>query len=300
MPNEAPRSLSPHRFAPGFTGSPLDRLDHERDHPEAFAAYVADPRARLLRLNGLDPVTDRETGALSWGSLAEADEEAALALLGLLEGTPRFVSLGRVPPGRGHNAIFAMLDALPSGEAATYAAARSLVDWHSRHGFCPQCGTPTIIFRAGWARRCPQCAAEHFPRTDPVVIMLAEHEGRVLVGRQPRFPPHRYSALAGFVEVGESVEEAVARELHEEAGVRATSVRYLASQPWPFPSSLMMACVAPVESDAITLDRNELEDAKWVTRAGVRAALAGEPDAPFIAPPAYAIAHTLFRIWAEG
>ena len=130
--------------------------------------------------------------------------------------------------------------------------------------------------------------------------MLAEHDARVLVGRQPRFPPNRYSALAGFVEVGESIEEAVARELAEEAGVRATSVRYLASQPWPFPSQLMIACIAPVAGDTIVLDTEELEHAIWVSREEVAAALSGEPDARFQGPPAYAIAHTLFALWLAG
>jgi NAD+ diphosphatase len=119
------------------------------------------------------------------------------------------------------------------------------------------------------------------------------------VGRQASFAPGSYSALAGFVEVGESIEEAVARELFEEAGVRATSVRYVASQPWPFPSSLMMGCVAPVANDALTLDINEIEDAMWVTRAEVAASLAGDPDARFTSPPPLAIAHTLFRRWLE-
>ena len=133
--------------------------------------------------------------------------------------------------------------------------------------------------------------------------MLAEHgEGsraRVLVGRQPGFPPGRYSALAGFLEPGESIEEAVARELHEEAGVTASSVRYVASQPWPFPSQLMIACVARVEQDAITLDETELDDAIWVDRAGIAAALAGEADAPFLPPPPYAVAHTLLARWLD-
>jgi NAD+ diphosphatase len=192
-----------------------------------------------------------------------------------------------------------MLQQLAAPEAATYAAARSLVDWHARHGFCAVCGSDTTPIRAGWARKCGSCDAEHFPRTDPVVIMLAEHAGRVLVGRQASFAPGSYSALAGFVEVGESIEEAVARELFEEAGVRATSVRYVASQPWPFPSSLMMGCVAPVANDALTLDINEIEDAMWVTRAEVAASLAGDPDARFTPPPPFAIAHTLFRRWLE-
>jgi NAD+ diphosphatase len=133
-----------------------------------------------------------------------------------------------------------------------------------------------------------------------VVIMLAEHGDRVLVGRQPAFAPGRYSALAGFVEAGESIEEAVARELREEAGVVATSVRYVASQPWPFPSQLMIACIAYVADDRITLDPSELEDAKWVGRDQVAAALAGDATAAFGAPPRYAIANSLFNAWLRG
>jgi NAD+ diphosphatase len=127
--------------------------------------------------------------------------------------------------------------------------------------------------------------------------MLAEHDGRVLLGRQPRFPPRRYSALAGFVEVGEALEDAVARELFEESGVRVHSVRYVASQPWPFPSSLMIACTAQAEDDAIVVDTTELEDARWFTRQEVAAAMAGEPDSAFIAPPPFAIAHSLLAHW---
>lgn len=284
---------------PGFTGSPLQRIDHERDNPANIASMRADPAALLLRLDGLDPVAGEE-GRLDWGPLAEAGE-AELALLGLIEGVPRFVALNTHADANARSpALFRMLGDLPSSEAATYAVARSLVDWHARHGHCPRCGKATEPIRAGWARRCAADGSEHFPRTDPVVIMLAEHRGRVLVGRQPRFPPNRYSALAGFVEVGESIEEAVARELFEEAGVRATSVRYVASQPWPFPSSLMIACVAPVESDAITLDTKELEDAMWVGREDVVQALAEAEGARFLAPPAYAIANTLFHRWLAG
>ncbi|WP_231638957.1 NAD(+) diphosphatase [Sphingomonas profundi] len=286
-------------LTPGFTGSPLDRLDHERDDPAALAAHIANPRARLLLLDGLDPIVGAD-GTLAWGSLADAPADAELALLGLIEGTPRFAALTMPPADRGAYPIFALLAALPPGEAATYAAARSLIGWHARNHFCARCGTPTAVMRAGWARRCTVCDEEHFPRTDPVVIMLAEHGGRVLVGRQPRFPAGRYSALAGFLEVGESLEEAVARELHEEAGVRATAVRYVASQPWPFPSSLMIACIAEVASDEIVLDTKELDHAMWVTREDVAASLAGDPAAPFIAPPAYAIAHTLFVAWLAG
>ena len=152
--------------------------------------------------------------------------------------------------------------------AALWGTARSLNEWHNRHGFCGICGGETGIFRGGWGRRCGQCEAEHFPRVDPVVIMLAEHEGRVLLGRQPQYPPGCYSALAGFVEPGESIEEAVARELMEEAGVTVGAVRYVASQPWPFPGSLMIACIADADERALTLDAERARGRVW---AGARA-----------------------------
>ncbi|WP_407695703.1 NAD(+) diphosphatase [Sphingomonas changnyeongensis] len=293
---------------PGFTGSPLDRADRLRADAEALAAAMADWRARLLRLDGIDPVLSPD-GLLDWGSLAEADETAELLLLGLIDGRPHFVALDYALPEAATRspAIFRMLDLLPASEAATYAAARSLIDWHLRHRFCARCGSgDSRIVRAGWGRKCDACGTESYPRVDPVVIMLAEHDGRVLVGRQPRYPKGRYSALAGFVEPGESIEEAVARELWEEAGLRVRDVRYVTSQPWPFPSSLMIACVATADSPELVLDTEELEDAFWVDRAGVAAAMnagvgAGRAasDAPFIAPPPYAIAHSLFRWWLD-
>jgi NAD+ diphosphatase len=287
---------------PGFTGGTLDRADHLRHDPEALAAAL-DWRTRLLKLDGLIPaVTDDMR--LGWTSLADAPEDAELILLGLADGRAHVAAL---EPGLSHDDLPAMrnptlmaaLGSLAPGEAATYAAARSLIDWHLRHRFCARCGHETSLFRAGWGRSCPHCGAEHFPRVDPVVIMIAEHDGRALLGRGKGWPPGRYSALAGFLEPGESVEEAVAREIHEEAGVAVTGVRYIASQPWPFPSSLMMACVAQAEDDALNIDTNELESAIWVERDAVRRVLAGEPG-PFLAPPPYAIAHTLLTVWAAG
>jgi NAD+ diphosphatase len=196
--------------------------------------------------------------------------------------------------------VFRLLSMMSPKDAAIWGAARSVNEWHNRHRFCGICGTETGVFRAGWGRKCPNCGAEHFPRVDPVVIMLAEHDGRVLLGRQPQYPQGRYSALAGFVEPGESIEEAVARELMEEAGVAVRDVRYVASQPWPFPGSLMIACIASADSDVLSLDTNELEDAFWASRDEVEAALAGDPAAPFLAPPAFAIANTLLTRWSAG
>ena len=284
---------------PGFTGGMLDRADALRQDAEALARAAADPRARLLKLVECEPeVAD---GRLGWTSLADAPEGADLILLGLDDEIPHFAAHvpGTRVPSQRSAALLQALAALRPGEAATYAAARSVIDWHARHNFCANCAAPTTPFRAGWARACPDCGAEHFPRVDPVVIMIAEHRGRALLGRGRTWPPGRYSALAGFLEPGESIEEAVAREIAEEAGVRVTNVRYVASQPWPFPSSLMIACIGEAEDDTITLDTTELEDAIWVSRADVRAVLAGG-DGPFLAPPPYAIAHTLLTEWAEG
>ncbi|KQU48347.1 NADH pyrophosphatase [Sphingomonas sp. Leaf339] len=287
----------------GFTGGMLDRADALRHDEGALAAALADPSARLLVLDGLLPATD--DGLLGWTTLADLPAGAQPILLGLDGGgRPHFTALTagmRVDnaPAMRSPALMALLASLSGGEAATYAAARSVIDWHVRHGFCANCGTATVMFRAGWGRRCDACGTEHFPRVDPVVIMIAEHDDRALLGRGKNWPAGRYSALAGFLEPGESIEEAVAREVAEEAGVVVTDVRYVASQPWPFPSSLMIACIGRAASDVLTIDRNELEDAIWVSRADVRAVLAGEVG-PFIAPPPYAIAYNLLTAWAAG
>ncbi len=282
---------------PGFTGAGLDRADHLRLDEARLAALMAHQSARLLRLADLDPVLDAE-GRLDWTGYDGAGETIFLGLEGE---APLFAPLvSPASPGQRAWSVFRLLNMMSGRDAAIWGAARSLNEWHARHGFCGVCGSATVSFRAGWGRRCHGCGAEHFPRVDPVVIMLAEHRGRVLVARQRQYPPGRYSALSGFVEPGESIEEAVARELFEEAGIVASDVRYLASQPWPFPGSLMIACLASADSDALTLDEDELEDALWVDRAGVEAALAGAAGAPFLAPPPYAIAHTLFRRWIEG
>ncbi|WP_375403584.1 NAD(+) diphosphatase [uncultured Sphingomonas sp.] len=287
---------------PGFTGGTLDRADRLRNDPAALAAALSDRRARLLVLGpGYEPQVTPE-GRLAWTSLADADPDAELVLLGLEDDRPRFAQVTNEPGGSPFRSprLLGSLGEMRPGEAATYAQARAVLDWHARHRFCANCGSPSVVVRAGWVRRCGSCAAEHFPRTDPVVIMIAEHGGRALLGRQASWPAGRFSALAGFVEPGESVEEAVAREIHEEAGVRVRGVRYVASQPWPFPSQLMIACVAVADDDALTLDHNEIAEAIWVNRDEVRAVLAGG-QGPFLPPPPYAIAHTLLSEWAgEG
>jgi len=282
---------------PGFTGSTLDRADHLRLDPARVAALALRGDARQLRLDGLDPVLDGG-GRLAWD---EPRGEGETIFLGLDGEAPVFAPLVRLEGAPSSpRALFRVLDSMAPEDAALWGTARSLNEWHNRHPFCGACGKATAPFRAGWGRKCGGCGAEHFPRVDPVVIMLAEHDGRVLLGRQHQYPPGRYSALAGFVEPGESIEEAVARELGEEAGVEVSDVRYVASQPWPFPGSLMIACIAIAGDDVLTLDTKELEDAFWAGRDGVAAALAGEDGAPFSAPPRFAIARTLLESWIAG
>lgn len=285
-----------------FAGAPIDRADHIRANPDALAALM-NAQARLLRLDGLAPVLEAE-GGLSWGSLAEADPAGELVFLGLLDGQACFAPVApglALRPAPGMMELWQAMGRLNDAELALYGGAKMLVDWHARHGFCARCGQGTVLAKGGWQRSCrnPGCAAEHFPRVDPVTIMLVEHDGDLLLGRQPRFPPRSYSALAGFVEPGETIEEAVAREVHEEAGLRVANVRYVASQPWPFPSSLMIGCRATALSRDLTIDTTELEDARWFSRDEIARALAGDPAAPLTVPPRRAIAHQLLVWWLE-
>ncbi|MCC2601239.1 NAD(+) diphosphatase [Sphingopyxis yananensis] len=282
----------------GFTGAWLDRADQLRADDAALAQAQADPRARCLAMHGVDFIP-AEGGGLLWEAIDPMDDRPLL-LLGRDERGIGYFVREAVPSRRvdaRSRTIMRFLPSLSDQDLAVYGGARSLVDWHARHRFCASCGGETLVFRAGWGRKCGACDAEHFPRVDPVVIMLAEHQGKVLVARQPGFPPAFFSALAGFVEPGESIEEAVARELFEEAGIRVRDIRYIASQPWPFPSSLMMACMAVTDDPTLTLDETELEAAMWVDKADVRAALSGDMNAPFVAPPLLAIARHLLAHW---
>lgn len=284
--------------APGFTGSTLDRADHLRLDPVRIAELASSTSARMLALSELDPVLDAQ-GRLQWLPVEDVAPEE-LVFLGLDADAPRFARLVRTDPAARAWAIFGILGQMAPEDAASWGAARSLIVWHNRHGFCSNCGAATVPFRAGWGRRCEACSSEHYPRVDPVVIMLAEYGGKVLLARQPQYPPGRYSALAGFIEPGESLEEAVAREFMEEASLPVSNIRYVASQPWPFPSSLMIACIADASTHEIKLDETELEDSMWVTREDVAAALAGDEAACFGAPPHFAIANTLLRHWIDA
>ena len=281
-----------------FTGSRLDRADHVRADPERLAGYM-NWKARVLTLDGLMPSLD-ETNRLVWGTLADVPEDAELCFLGLDEGKACFAAVpprGDATPRMANPQLWSLMSTLQPDDLAIYGGARSLADWHARHCFCAQCGGDTKLAKGGWQRNCTACEASHFPRTDPVTIMLVEHEGRLMLGRGLGWPEGRFSALAGFVEPGESIEEAVAREVLEEAGVRVRDVTYVASQPWPFPSQLMIGCHSHTDSDELTIDETEMAEVEFFTRAQVQAAMAG--DGPFVAPPPHAIAHHLMQWWIE-
>ncbi len=285
-----------------FAGSPLDRADHIRVDDEALAGLM-NWRARVLLLDGLLPGVD-DAGGLVWGSLADVPENAELVFLGMMDGKAHFVPVpgeGAEGPAYAMPRAWQLMTQLSPPDLAIYGGARSLADWHARHRFCARCGSGTKLVKGGWQRHCDNCGADHFPRTDPVTIMLVEHEGKLLLGRQPRFPPKMYSALAGFVEPGETIEEAVAREIHEEAGVRVRDVQYIASQPWPFPSQLMIGCTSVADDPELTIDTTELEDARWFTREELEAArAAGEAGTDLLYfPRPFAIAHHLVTWWLD-
>lgn len=274
---------------PFFSGPGLDRADPLRAFPEKLADLARSEDARELVWRDGVPAIDGG-GRLEWAPVRDAP-----LFLGLADGNPRFSPLAK--PATEAFSVMPLLAQLEAEQAPLFAAALSLARWHSIHRFCANCGHLSEIARGGWSRTCPNCSAEHFPRVDPVVIMLVEHEGRVLLGRQPHYPPARYSALAGFLEVGESIEAAVAREVKEEAGIEVSDVCYVASQPWPFPSSLMLACHAQALSDELVIDTAELEDARWFSREEVRDSLRGAETSSFGAPPRTAIARTLLERW---
>ncbi len=300
-----------------FAGNPLDRAGDQRNSPDWLAEQAASPEAlSLVFWQGRPLLEDHADGPrLAWIALTHArdlirDDDREL-FLGLWKGAPCFaVEFEGVAdpaadnpgaPVRGLGAFSELREAaavLSGPDAAMAGGAKSLFDWRRRHGFCANCGQESETACGGWKRICPACKAEHFPRVDPVTIMLPVFEGRCLLGRQASWPVGRMSALAGFLEPGETIEEACAREVKEEAGLTVTAVRYHSSQPWPFPSQLMIGLIADVSDDDATPDQTELEEVAWLTRDEARAVLAGTHAIQ--APPKFAIARTLLEAWVEG
>lgn len=286
-----------------FSGAWLDRRSESRGEPEWAAAAAAEPGTRyLLSIGTLHLVYRSPHAGIAFldaaDPLVRAADPGRLVLLGWYQGT-RCVLLDAMatppdlPAGTGLEELRPLLTELPAAEAAVLACARALLVWRARHQHCGVCGAPTAPRQAGHCLRCTssECGNEFFPRLDPAVIVLVSDGDRALLGRQPTWPPGRYSALAGFVEAGESLEDAVAREVREETGVRADAVSYFASQPWPFPSSLMLGFNASASRhEPIRLD-GELEDARWFSAAELAAGAAR------LLPPPYSIARRLIDSW---
>lgn len=303
-----------------FANNPLDRAGHLRSDPDWLAGQFASDSALMVPMWRLSPLVlpeiaageGRDVGWLPKGAFADAlRPDSLVVFLGLnRRGKPLFavdISHMSNPEDSGPfkglgvfedlRALAAMGD-MTRTELAILAQAKGMLDWHMRHGFCAQCGGASSIREGGYKRVCDSCQAEHFPRTDPVVIMLATHGEDCLVGRQKGWPDNMFSALAGFMEPGETIEEAVARELMEEAGIGVDAVRYMGTQPWPFPGSLMIGCIAKASDREINLGDDELEDAKWISRTEAQSSMAG--NGPLGVPPEMAIAHQLMKAFAEG
>jgi len=304
-----------------FGGGGLDRAAELRNDPGILRQIWHRPEALVLPLwRGKPLVSPTGLGWIACDDGVVAERFAEAAFLGRADGAPRFaVDLSDWHPDELPQSLDSFLDIseqrhpdLPGDhvfaelrremtqlspvEAELAATAKAILGWHRSHRFCARCGAESLPSQAGWQRDCPACGAHHFPRTDPVVIMLITHGNAVLLGRAPAWPEGMYSLLAGFVEPGETVEAAVRREVFEETRIRVGAVSYLASQPWPFPSSLMIGCRGDAETLEITPDPAEIDEALWVTRETLLAVLAGEHDT--IRPAREgAIARFLLEMW---
>ncbi len=298
----------------GYGVNHLDRLAALRDDPDFVAGLEGAPGTRHVVFTGDIPLLRQHAGGLD--PFFRADEIAGLgidretALLGRDDEGAIFASLidqTSVESGEGDAGLvsidlrsLAVQGLLEAPLLGMMAQAKSLLHWHNRHRFCANCGATTRVAAAGWKRICQSCEAQHFPRTDPVVIMLVTRGDYCLLGRQARFQPGMYSALAGFVEPGETIEQAVRREVAEESAIRVGAVAYHASQPWPFPASLMIGCFGQALSREITIDLTELEDVRWISRDEAKAMFAGAHPEGLQAPNPIAIAWHLLRAFAQG
>jgi NAD+ diphosphatase len=296
---------------PGFVTHILDRAAHLRGDDAKLLTLEGHRDARAYVINRDSLVVKREASGprvlLGIDEALKFGANPGTVFLGLRDGAPVF-GMGISPAAvetlltREDVAVtelrgMVMQGVVPAHQLSAIAMAKSLVNWHQRHGYCANCGSRTAMREGGWKRDCPNCKAEHFPRTDPVVIMLVTSGDKVLLGRQKHFPPGMYSCLAGFVEVAETIEDAVRREIFEESGVRCTDVRYYMTQPWPYPSSLMIGCTARATTEDIVVDRTELEDARWFDRREATLMIKREHPDGLAGPHPFAIAHHLLARW---
>ncbi|HXD46345.1 MAG TPA: NAD(+) diphosphatase [Pseudolabrys sp.] len=297
----------------GYTDSRIDRAAERRTDAAGIAALTRDAHAGVYVAGGELIVAKKGAPNAPLFTFAEAQALAPVTetiFLGLDNGAPRFgagiaQSAADALKARDDLLVTDLRSIAVQGLVAPehlppIAEAKAILHWHARHRYCANCGTLTETLDAGWRRDCPNCKAQHFPRTDPVVIMLAIDGDNCLLGRSPRFVQNMWSCLAGFVEPGEAIEDAVRRETVEEAGILCGRVRYFASQPWPFPMSLMIGCFAEAKSRDITIDTTELEGARWFSRDEVADMLLRRHKDGLTTPPPVAIAHHIVRAWVEG
>jgi NAD+ diphosphatase len=298
----------------GYTQSLIERAAERRLDAAWLEASLKDPRT-LTYVIGVEMIVMKKGGA-GHDPAFTPDEARALApstetvFLGLHNGAARFgtgISQASAEALKSRDDLFIIdlrsiaVQGLAAAEhLPPLAEAKAMLHWHARHRFCSNCGVKTDVVDAGWKRACPACKTEHFPRTDPVAIMLAVRGDRGLLGRSGRFAATMWSCLAGFVEPGESLEDAVRREILEEAGVTCGRVKYLYSQPWPFPMSLMNGCFAEALGDDIKMDANELVDCRWFTKDECAAMLMRKHPDGLTCPPPVAIAHHIIRSWVES
>ena len=275
----------------GFCGGSLDRAAAFRSDPAWIAARRADPTAKLLRLNG--DKTRIEANSLHY----ETPVGEETIFLGL-DPTGHAIFAGEsvepIEPAQDLRSL-AIEGRLAASDLATLAQARSLLHWHQRHRFCANCGHETQMKDGGYRRHCPHCTADHFPRTDPVIIIIVRAGNDILMGRQTSWPTGRYSALAGFMEPGETIEEAARREVLEESGIRVGAMSYVASQPWPYPSSLMIGLIGEALNRDIVIDKTELEDARWFSRSEIAQMLDERHPGGLSVPAPMAIAHKILE-----
>ncbi len=299
---------------PAFVTHILDRAAHLRGNDEKLFALEGHPSSRAYVVHRDSLLVKREGDSsralLSIDEALKFGANPGTIFLGLRDGAAVF-GMGIAAPAveklltRDDVAVtelrgMAMQGVVPPDQLSAIAMAKSMVSWHQRHGFCANCGTRTAMKEGGWKRECPNCKAEHFPRTDPVVIMLVTSGEKCLLGRQKQFMPGMYSCLAGFVEAAETIEDAVRREIFEESGIRCTDVNYYMTQPWPYPSSLMIGCTARATNEDIVVDRTELEDARWFDRDEARLMITRKHPDGLAGPHPFAIAHHLLGRWVHG
>jgi NAD+ diphosphatase len=298
----------------GFAASGPNRAAVHRESAEWQRAAWANPASRFIAICKDTPVLafdgTRLEALLDLRQVQSLGEAVQTLFLGLEGETPWFgmtIAADQFDALKARTDLklidmrsIAMQDLFRPGLTSSIGTTKAMALWHQRHRFCSNCGAASASASSGWKRICAACKSEHFPRTDPVVIMLAIHGDDCLMGRSPAFPEGRYSCLAGFMEPGETIEDAVRREILEETSITTGRVRYLDAQPWPFPGSLMIGCLAEATSREISIDPAELADARWFSRQEVRDILAGSHAGGISAPPRMAIAHHIMQVFAES